>query len=168
MKLDIPEDWPDHGVLDGKRLLWSEVEELPDAMLSNVVVDVPDVGEIRPFRGVSFSSSVSSDTYLSSRPPRVDKDIREHARDGIGFREDVVDQLLEANLCRKPAEQVLDVLKGATSYEGAKRKLAAALPDLDRKRLRDALNGGLLLTQAAGMLTSGREVGAGEKKGKRS
>lgn len=85
------------------------------------------------------------------------KDVREHARDGLGFRDAVADQLLEADLCKPIAVQVEAILREAHGYEDAKRKLSAAFPDFDRKRLRDMLTGGLLLTQAAGRLSGGRE-----------
>lgn len=101
----------------------------------------------------------SSGTLLArSKKDRL-HDVREHARDGLGFRDAVVDQLLDTDLTSKAADQVLSVLQDATGYEDAKRRLSAALPDLNRKQLRDALTGGLLLTQAAGRLSGGREGG---------
>lgn len=105
-------------------------------------------GKIRERRKKKSMSWSSSDRL---------RDVRRHTRDGLGFRDAVTDKLLDANLGRAASRQVLDVLESATSYEDAKRRLSAALPNLDRARLRDLLSGGLLLTQAAGMLTGGRE-----------
>lgn len=85
------------------------------------------------------------------------KDVRRQAREGLAYRDTVVDELLAQDAVKDPANQILRVLADAKGYDDARERLQAAFPELDRAKLRDVLTGGLLLTQAAGMLTAGRE-----------
>lgn len=91
-------------------------------------------------------------------PARKPRDVRKFAREGLEYRDTVTDTLLAGDLGKDPAAQVLKVLSEARDYEDARQRLAAAFPGLDRTKLRDCLAGGLLLTQAAGRLTAGKEA----------
>lgn len=85
-------------------------------------------------------------------------DPAQHAREGLGYRDTLVDVLQSAQAAAPTAEQVLRVLASARDYDDARARLTAAFPDLDRGRLRDLLTGGMLLADAAGRLTAGREA----------
>jgi hypothetical protein len=56
--MDIPKDWPTHGMLDGESIALTEVEALTPAERAEVEVDVPGKGVIRPWRFVDDGSNV--------------------------------------------------------------------------------------------------------------
>ena len=55
------DNWPEYGDLDGKQIKLGEIDKLPMALRTQVVVDVPGEGKIRPWRFASDGDDVRID-----------------------------------------------------------------------------------------------------------
>ena len=61
----LPEGWPTHGVLDGKPVrLVEAMRNLERHECSNIVVDIPGVGPMRPFRGQDVAIGSDGKLYI--------------------------------------------------------------------------------------------------------
>lgn len=89
------------------------------------------------------------------------RDLRQPLHDALSFVDAAVDELSKRSprVMEDIATHVLKILADARDYEDARRRLLEAFPELaaDRLRLRDVLTGGMLLAQAAGHYSVGRE-----------
>lgn len=129
------------------QIKWFVVGELGESGMKVVIQEKKD--KIRESRKASLAM-----LQVGQGP-----DVRQQARDALGYRDELVDALQEREALKQPAEQVLKLLRSANGYDDARAKLLQAFPGLSRDEIRNLLTGGMLLAQAAGRLTAGKENG---------
>tara|TARA_Y100000034_G_scaffold89408_1_gene107570 strand:- start:197 stop:445 length:249 start_codon:yes stop_codon:yes gene_type:complete len=48
--IEIPEGWPEHGELNGEKILLRDIGKIPSEQWPEIVIDVEGQGKIRPWR----------------------------------------------------------------------------------------------------------------------